>query len=196
MESNQRPIKFISKIKKVKSNKNKKPYNKTIFPVEHVKPIKHYEYVGYYDGACYPNPYGHMGVGAVIYKDGEIIDTCSIYVPKSRKTSNNVAEYMGLQWLLMWFLENGFQNESILIKGDSMLVKNQMNQYWRIGEGLYVEYALSCFDLIKNFSDLTIEWIPREQNEYADMLSRQELELAVGDLSDWDWNDKSKNRKL
>ena len=161
------------------------------------KPEKHdneYNYVCYYDGACYPNPYGHMGVGGVIYKGVEMFDSISLYIPKSRQTSNNVAEYMGLQWVLMSLLENGLQDETILIKGDSMLVTNQMNDLWRIKFGLYQQYAIETKSLLKNFSDICIKWIPREQNEEADLLSRIELEKAVGDLSEWDFNNSENNR--
>ena len=56
---------------------------------------------GYFDGACEPiNPYGNMGIGAILLKDNETIFSHSEFVPASKSNSNNVAEYMALEKIL------------------------------------------------------------------------------------------------
>jgi ribonuclease HI len=134
------------------------------------------KYTCFFDGACAPaNPYGHMGIGAIIYDEkNNVIFKNSHYVEASDENSNNVAEYLA-------FLSVIEELEGILkvgdkayIKGDSKLVCNQMNDKWRIKSGLYLEYALlaktKLLELRKS-NVIGVYWIPREINTIADELS-------------------------
>jgi len=137
--------------------------------------------VCYFDGAILYNPYGDMGIGGIVYKDGEVIDSGSMYVPASVKNSNNVAEFMGLQWVLSSLINKGLQNEKILVCGDCLLAINIMNNRRGIGIGYYTEYAELCKELVENFTEIKFKWIPREENEVADELSKEELRNNIGD---------------
>lgn len=126
----------------------------------------------WFDGACAPiNPKGHIGIGCLIIQNDKRIFEYSGYVDESPNNSNNVAEYLALQNCLDFLLENGFQNDKIVVKGDSSLVANQMNNIWKIKDGLYRHIAIDCKSKAGFFSDISFKWIPRELNEEADRLS-------------------------
>ena len=140
------------------------------------------DYTGFFDGACAPiNPKGHMGVGVAIFKEDEVLHTHSEYIPESILNSNNVSEYMAFCWLVEK-LSAISVDKTLFIYGDSKLVVMQMTGRWRIKEGRYKHYALKAkallFELCKN-NTVWIEWIPREENWFADDLSKCELNKAV-----------------
>lgn len=130
----------------------------------------------YFDGACAPrNPFGHMGMGAHANLQEKEIYAEYGYEPKSYRNSNNVAEYLALEMLLDWLLE---QTEEywIHIHGDSKLVVKQMRGNWKINEGLYVDHALRCkskMRKLKRRQEVRIDWIGRDYNQRADELSNQ-----------------------
>lgn len=131
----------------------------------------------YFDGACRPfNPGGWIGYGWVILEKGKILWSKSGYKEKHESNSNNVAEYMALNDLLAFLLYEELQNEPIRIFGDSLLVVNQCNGYWNILGGRYAEQAYQCEELLKNFTNIKIRWVPREQNTLADAESSKELD--------------------
>jgi len=121
------------------------------------------------------NPGGNMGLGAVIFIDGVEKFAYSQFVKSHQFNSNNVAEYGSFIWILKTLLSVGLNERFIKIYGDSNLVIMQMTGKWRIKHGYYVEYAKEAKELFKNFKNTLLEWIPREQNEYADRLSKGEL---------------------
>jgi ribonuclease HI len=126
----------------------------------------------HFDGSINPNPYGKMGWGCVIRGDKILIKekgSC----PPSRDNTVNVAEYIALRWVLDTLIENNLQNEEIIIRGDSLMVVNQMNNKWKIHYGnIYTGYAIVCRRLLPNFPNLKIEWVPRKKNYEADDLSK------------------------
>ena len=125
----------------------------------------------FFDGYCETNPNDWGKYGVVIYQDDKVIKTISgdIY---GQVVSNNVAEYKGLLAGLKFLLNNNYEHEEIEVYGDSMLVIMQMNGLWRIKKGIYKEVALETKNLIKKFTDIVFEWIPRENNTLADELSK------------------------
>ena len=126
-----------------------------------------------FDGACGPvNPGGEMGAGVVVYENGKIIYERSKTYRAHEYNTNNVAEYLALTILLDFFIDRGLTNEKIKIMGDSMLVVKQMNGKWRIKSGYYYTQAIIARDKFLQFTNTTIEWIPREQNGVADELSK------------------------
>ncbi len=130
----------------------------------------------YFDGACEPkNPGGNMGLGAAIFFDGVEFQTYSLFVDAHPANSNNVAEYGALQWVLNTLIELGLNDKPITIYGDSMLVVMQMSGKWKMKNGLYLQYAKECKQLVNMFFNLSIKWVPREQNCFADDLSKSEI---------------------
>ena len=143
----------------------------------------------YCDGCCEPmNPGGTAAYGAVILKDGKQIWSDSrIFRPikgHEKETSNNVAEYLGFQAILLYLLKEGLNEETITVRGDSRLVICQMfvacgyRKKWRILDGYYIQIAQRCKELLTRFPRIRGEWIPREQNVLADELSKAQLKRA------------------
>ncbi|MBS3816697.1 MAG: reverse transcriptase-like protein [Candidatus Thermoplasmatota archaeon] len=124
-----------------------------------------------FDGSCLKNPGGPGGYGVVIKKDGRTIDELTGKIRKMDGLTNNRAEYLaliiGLKYLKMHYPE-----ESVICKGDSMLVIKQM-------EGSLSVNRDDLFDLWKKASkavkgmNVSFEWIEREENGRADELSRR-----------------------
>jgi ribonuclease HI len=47
-----------------------------------------------------------------------------------------------------------------------------MSEEWKVKGGGYVEKLKEARDLMKEFGSISFEWIPREQNAEADLLTR------------------------
>lgn len=134
------------------------------------------EYVCYFDGSCEPdNPGGNMGVGAVILKEDNPIFEKSDYIPAKYENSNNVAEYMAFIHILDYLIDNDLCKSRIVVYGDSMLVVQQMNGNWWIKEGRYVQWAQKAKAKLAGFTNISIYWIPREDNQIADDLSKKSM---------------------
>lgn len=141
--------------------------------------LQHPDITAYFDGACAPiNPSGTMGMGAYILEQDTQIFSDSQMIEAQKGNSNNVAEYLALEMVLDFLLENGYNGENILVMGDSRLVINQMRGQWKISEGYYKEVALRCKDKVRYFTNIKFEWIPREKNTLADELSNKKLNEA------------------
>lgn len=128
--------------------------------------------IGYFDGSCVPvNPGGIMGIGALICENTTKLWELSFKIPAAPDNTNNIAEYLAVINLLEYLISEDLTQKEILIRGDSMLVVSQMNLKWRIKHGLYTKYAYKAKDLLNEFKNLKFEWIPREENNEADLLS-------------------------
>lgn len=132
----------------------------------------------YFDGSCGPeNPGGKMGIGVVVDTEGEKHKYSESF-PASESNSNNVAEYSALSYILYYLESQEIFKADITIIGDSMLVINQMSGKWKIKGGMYASLARDCKNkleelLLKNpFLKVEFKWVAREENYYADSLSR------------------------
>ena len=130
----------------------------------------------WFDGLCDKNPYGKGGVGAVIERNGEIVHIIAQYIGEGKYMSNNVAEYAALHSALLYLERLGLVDDEVIVYGDSRLVIEQMSGHWKITGGLYTRTALATKALLKCFPNITLHWIPREQNVRADELSRVGVE--------------------
>ena len=153
-------------------------YEKYKYEIE-AEVFKHFnrDYIMYFDGCCEPkNPYGQMGWGCYIEHAGKWVYHSSNRRKAGFENSNNVAEYLALLDGLKWFLDQDLAMKSILVRGDSALVVNQMNKEWGFGKnGLYLQYGLEAKDIFDVFTNIQIEWIPREMNDECDYLSKMSL---------------------
>ncbi len=91
-------------------------------------------------------------------------------IGEGKGMTNNVAEYSALKRAIEWLKGQGIEDE-ILIKGDSMLVINQMKGDWQIKSQNSRRFIPKIRELLKGKKTKFI-WIPREENREADMLSR------------------------
>uniref|UniRef100_A0A6M3KR87 Putative reverse transcriptase-like protein n=1 Tax=viral metagenome TaxID=1070528 RepID=A0A6M3KR87_9ZZZZ len=129
----------------------------------------------WFDGVCEPkNPGGHGAYGIYIAAfDNVPVCSRGKYVGYGANISNNVAEYTGFIDILETLA--AYNKKNIHIRGDSNLVIQQMSGNWRIKQGLYVPYALKAQKLLSKFRKVTLEWIPREENEICDKLAKDVL---------------------
>lgn len=148
-------------------------------------------YIAYFDGACAPsNPGGHLGMGAVVTKVGctaPIFEASRHRAPSAGNT-NNVAEYGALWYVLDYFIRNNLQDADIMVKGDSQLVIKQMSGEWTIKEGnggVYIKAAVTCRELVATFKRIRFQWIPRDDNWWADKLSNACLIERGVKIPDW-----------
>lgn len=130
----------------------------------------------YTDGCCIPtNPGGHMGYGYVVYANDEEVYTESGFTKAHESNSNNLSEYMALEGAMSWLRKQFLTGNKVLIRSDSQLMVKQMIGLWQIKNGAYADKAKELRNGLEDFTELEFEWIPREQNKYADQLSRQGL---------------------
>jgi len=85
--------------------------------------------------------------------------------------TSNFAEYTALEQALTWLKSMRVEGD-ILIKSDSKLVVGHLSGGWKVKGGMYVEKLKAVRDLLKDFGSISFEWIPREQNQEADLLTR------------------------
>lgn len=127
------------------------------------------------DGLCEPrNPGGTATFGYIIRDlDGTILVKKSGVVGKGPAMSSNVAEYAALCEALEFLLKEGRESSAIEVRSDSQLVTNQMGGDWKFHKGLYAEKYREAKRLSAQFACLRFKWVPREENEEADRLSRE-----------------------
>ncbi len=125
------------------------------------------------------NPGGNMGMGAIVLRGEETLWTLSEHVPAHPSNSNNVAEYTALNRMLTWLMQNNFEKEDILIRGDSKLAIMQMRGEWKTKAGRYVALAKDAQNKRIFFPNTRYEWIPRDLNGLADELSKAPM-IAAG----------------
>ena len=133
----------------------------------------------YFDGACEPtNPKGIATYGYVIYKDSrKITEGYGLAAePFSWKSSNNVAEYTAMIKALQYLVENNYTKERVIVRGDSQLTIRQMQDIYEVRAERIIPLYNKAQWLVKNFSNLRFEWVPREDNEEADNLSHKAYE--------------------
>jgi ribonuclease HI len=108
-------------------------------------------------------------------EDGTVLLRDHGVVGKGKAMSNNVAEYAGVLHILKYIA--ACPPGRVTIHGDSNLVINQLNGRWRIKKGLYLAIAIETKELLAHLRGLgwniNFCWIPREQNEECDALSRR-----------------------
>ena len=121
----------------------------------------------YFDGCSKGNP-GPAGSGAIIKTNLDIIWSGSENIGIS---TNNVAEYKGLILGLKHCSEGKY-----LIKGDSMLIINQMNGKYKVNSPhLLILYNEAKQIIKENKLDVTFHYIPRAENKEADQLANDGL---------------------
>ena len=120
----------------------------------------------YFDGGARSNP-GPAGYGVYIVDDqgtvlAELHGSLGI-------ATNNVAEYRGLLAALQWAVDNNVTR--ITIKGDSLLIVEQMRGNYKVkNEGLKPLH-LQARMLVMQVGDVSFAHVPRELNQEADRLS-------------------------
>jgi ribonuclease HI len=123
----------------------------------------------YIDGLAEPRNPGTGTYGYLIY-DGEkkLAEGSGL---AGREVTSNFAEYTALAEALKKVKSLGVEGD-VLVRSDSKLLVGQMSEGWKVKGGMYVGKLKEVRDLLKEFGSITFEWIPREQNSEADLLTR------------------------
>ena len=144
-------------------------------------PAEGSEVTVYYDGACEPrNPGGVATYGFVVYVGGRKVGEgrgLAMARPWSGEASNNVAEYSAMINAFRWLIENGYGGADVVVKGDSQLSIRQMQGVYSVRAPRIIPLYREAKRLAAAFRSVRFQWVPREENEEADMLS----ELALRD---------------
>lgn len=128
----------------------------------------------YFDGLTEPvNPRGISTYGYAIYKNNTAIIKEGYGLaaePWSSNATNNVSEYTGLICALISAIELGVK--SAKVRGDSKLVISQMNGIYKVKSARLMPLYKRAHELSLKIKSVEFEWVPRELNKKADMLSR------------------------
>lgn len=92
-------------------------------------------------------------------------------------TTNNVGEYSGLLLALKTAKELGV--EVLHIRSDSKLIVEQTRGRWRCKNAALRVLRDRARNLAEEFHEISIVWIPREENHQADALCRAVVKTAV-----------------
>ena len=126
----------------------------------------------WFDGACSGNP-GPMGGGAVVHVEG---GTPQILSMAFGTGTNNQAEYRALILGLRHALAAGV--EDVTVHGDSQLILRQLEGKYKVKNADLKPLHDEAAKLLRQFSAVKLEWVPRAQNAVADEASKRAIGLA------------------
>ncbi|CAL8988475.1 unnamed protein product, partial [Prunus brigantina] len=95
----------------------------------------------------------------------------------SELCSNNVAEYQALIMGLQMAIE--MKISSLEVYGDSMLVINQLLTHYEVRKDDLIPYHQMATQLLERFDFVTLEHVPRKDNQMADALANLAATLAL-----------------
>ncbi|MFF6782784.1 bifunctional RNase H/acid phosphatase [Streptomyces sp. NPDC012510] len=132
------------------------------------------EFIVEADGGSRGNP-GPAGYGSVVLDaaTGETLVEAAEYIGVA---TNNVAEYRGL----ITGLKSAYDLDpaaSVRVRMDSKLVVEQMSGRWKIKHPDMKPLAAEAARVFPP-SQVTYEWIPREQNKHADRLANEAMDAG------------------
>lgn len=98
-------------------------------------------------------------------------------IGKGGGMTNNVAEYHGAIACLA-YLQDNYRDNLIELFGDSKLVVNMINGTWgKKKPHKKARHLLPLLikgrELFNSFENISLSWIPREQNQLADYYSKK-----------------------
>ena len=123
----------------------------------------------YIDGLSMPTNPGTGTYGFVIYEGPKKLAEGSGLA--GHDVTSNFAEYTALAEALKRLKALRVEGD-VLVRSDSKLLVGHMSEGWKVKGGMYIEKLKEVRDLTKEFGSIRFEWIPREQNSEADLLTR------------------------
>ncbi len=123
----------------------------------------------YIDGLALPTNPGTGTFGYVIYEDDrKVVEGEGL---AGYNVTNNYAEYTAVVEALRRLRDYRVEGD-VVVRSDSQLLVGQMGKGWAVKGGGYVGKLKEAKEVVKEFGPIRFEWIPREQNEEADLLTR------------------------
>ena len=123
----------------------------------------------YIDGLVEPANPGTGTYGFLIYEGSKKLAEGSGLA--GYDVTSNYAEYTALAEALKKVKTLRAEGD-ILVRSDSKLLVGHMSQGWKVKGGMYVEKLREVRELTRELGAVRFEWIPREQNQEADLLTR------------------------
>jgi len=124
----------------------------------------------FFDGSSHGNP-GPSGIGIIILDElGRILVKFSKFIGFG---TNNEAEYHALIEALRRAIH--LNAEKIELYSDSELVVKQVKGVYSVKDEKLKRLHLKCVELLKNFKEFEIKYIPRELNVEADRLANDAI---------------------
>ncbi len=136
-------------------------------------PPEHEELVVHFDGACQPPRGGGIATyGFTIDGAGGHVEGMGLAVrPGVPHATNNVAEYSAAICALERLLSDGYRGR-VVLRGDSQLIIRQMAGEYEVRSEHLKAYHDRLRQLVREFPMVRFEWVPREENQRADELSK------------------------
>ena len=127
------------------------------------------------DGGSRGNP-GLAGSGTLVIDpdSGEVLAEIGIFVGIA---SNNVAEYRALIAGVTKALEID-PHAALRVRMDSRLVIEQMSGRWKVKHPDMVQLVREAHRILAH-TEVSFEWIPREQNSRADHLANEAMDKRL-----------------
>jgi len=136
----------------------------------------------YFDGACHnkKDELSPMGIGVAVYMEDTYFSEFSVseYFPLG---TSNVAEWnacVTTMCIIKELSEDCVIDEDTIVEiySDSQLITNQFNGLWKMNDKMFKDRYRAAWMLLRasNVGEeyKKIIWIPREQNQQADKLSK------------------------
>lgn len=123
----------------------------------------------YIDGLAMPSNPGTGTYGFLIYDGKKKLAEGSGLA--GYEVTSNFSEYTALAEALKKLKSMRIEGD-VLIRSDSKLLVGHMSEGWKVKGGMYVEKLKEARELMKGFGSISFEWVPREQNQEADLLTR------------------------
>jgi len=136
----------------------------------------------HFDGLNEPmNPGGVACWGFVVEFDGRKIKKNGVIGAgmNGDYTTNNIAEYTGLIKALEFLKGMIGRDVKVKLYGDSQLVIFQLQGLYSVRSENVRPLYQKAVELINEFNDVEIRWVPREQNKDADEQTRKAFEGFV-----------------
>ena len=131
----------------------------------------------FFDGSSHGNP-GPSGIGIIVFDEsGRILDKFSRFIGFG---TNNEAEYRALIESLRKAMQLGA--EKVELYSDSGLVVNQIKGVYSVKDEKLKRLHLKCVELLKNFKEYEISYVPRELNAEADRLANEAIMKHLEDM--------------
>ncbi|MEX2703224.1 MAG: ribonuclease HI [Candidatus Baldrarchaeota archaeon] len=127
--------------------------------------------VVFFDGLSEPTNPGIGAYGFVVYIDSKKVKEG--YGALGVDVTNNQAEYTAVIKALEWLIDEELTRGKIVVKGDSQLVIRQLNGRYKVKASKILPLFEKAKSLIREFDDISLVWVPREENSEADFLSRK-----------------------
>lgn len=124
-----------------------------------------------FDGGSRGNPGPSVGAAVALDRDGKVLAEHYRFTPEA---TNNVAEYHGLLEAIRLAADLGVRR--FIVQGDSELIVRQVNGEYKVKNRGLMPLCIEANKKLRQFDQVTVRYVPREQNVQADALVNRILD--------------------